>query len=639
MPDLLNTATSGLLTFQRALSTTSHNIANVNTPGYSRQSVEIVSKNASVIGESFYGNGAQIQSVSRAYDQFLTQEVRDTTSVHSRLEKFAELASHIDDVLADPQGGISPSLHELFGSIQDVSDDPASTTARIALINTAQSFTARFNNIDERFEQLANNTNSDIREVVNEINDLVVAIRNVNSALNDSHGFGGGSQESSDLLDKRDGLITELAEKVEIQVLTDPNNQMSIFIGNGQNILTGQTASSLLAKPNSANPTQDVIVYNGQITVFDISEQLKGGELGGLLDFRKNVLGEARNALGRSAIGVAEAVNAQMRKGMDLNGNLGQDLFSYTDPQVISASTNTGTATVSSVVSDISTLRTDDYSLNFDGANWTITSTSGSTATVANGAPATLVFEGVTHTINGAGAALGDSFIIKPTLFGSKSIEVVISDPNLIAAAAPIRSSASLNNLGTTAISPGIVTDETNVNLLTPVNFSFTSATSFTSNATVVVGVTSYAPGAAIPYSNNVQVEANGFRVNLSGAPQAGDVLNVQSNAGGTGDNRNVLALANLQNQSIFNGGKANFQEDYGSLVGFVGSQTNAANIERDAMGTLLKQAESRNSSLVGVNLDEEAADLVRLQQAYQAAARIITTAQNIFDTLIRSVS
>jgi flagellar hook-associated protein 1 FlgK len=290
-------------------------------------------------------------------------------------------------------------------------------------------------------------------------------------------------------------------------------------------------------------------------------------------------------------------------------------------------------------VSDISTLRTDDYSLNFDGANWTITSTSGSTATVANGAPATLVFEGVTHTINGAGAALGDSFIIKPTLFGSKSIEVVISDPNLIAAAAPIRSSASLNNLGTTAISPGIVTDETNVNLLTPVNFSFTSATSFTSNATVVVGVTSYAPGAAIPYSNNVQVEANGFRVNLSGAPQAGDVLNVQSNAGGTGDNRNVLALANLQNQSIFNGGKANFQEDYGSLVGFVGSQTNAANIERDAMGTLLKQAESRNSSLVGVNLDEEAADLVRLQQAYQAAARIITTAQNIFDTLIRSVS
>ena len=184
MPDMLNTAVSGLLTFQRALSTTSHNISNVNTEGFSRQSVEIGTNTPSFLGNSFFGNGVQIDAVARAYDQFLTQEVRDTTSVHSRLDKFGELASHIDDVLADPQGGISPILHDFFVSVQDVADDPTSSTARFALINTGQTLASRFHNIDNRFEELSNNSITDIRNVVTEINELVIAIRDVNIALN-----------------------------------------------------------------------------------------------------------------------------------------------------------------------------------------------------------------------------------------------------------------------------------------------------------------------------------------------------------------------------------------------------------------------------------------------------------------------
>ena len=638
MPDMLNTAVSGLLTFQRALSTTSHNISNVNTEGYSRQNVEIATNTATRLGNSFFGNGVHIEAVVRAYDQFLTQEVRDTTSVHARLDKFRDLAAHIDDVLADPQGGVSPVLHNFFASVQEVADDPTSSTARFAMINNGQTLASTFHNIDNRFEELSQNTITDIRQVVDEINELVVAIRDINIALNDSNASGKVTQQSSDLLDRRDQLLTELARRVDISVINEQDNHISIFIGNGQTVLNGAEAFSLSAQPNVADPTQDVIAYNGLISVNDLSDQLTGGELGGLLEFRKNVLIPTQNSLGRTAIALAEVMNAQMRDGMDLNGNLGQDFYSYTNPQINSFTSNTGTATVSGVVSDVTALTIDNYEIAFDGANWTLSSDSGTTASVANGAPATLVFEGLTLTINGAGAVAGDRFTIKPTAAAAGSFQVVMTDSSEIAAMVPIRSQASLGNLGTLEVSPGVITDVTNANLLNTATFTFNNPpTTFTSNVDVVVGGVPILAGAAITFSNNMLIDANGWQVNLSGAPEASDVFTVESNAGGIGDNRNALSLANLQNLGVLDGGKATFQDDYGKLVGFVGSSTLAATIERDAQGALLSQAQSRKDSKVGVNLDEEAADLIKFQQAYEATARIISTVQTMFDTLLSS--
>lgn len=639
MADLLNNAVSGLTAFQRALSTTSHNIANVNTPGYSRQAAEFVTNPPSFFAGSYFGNGVSIASVTRAYDQFLTTEVRDSTSFFKGSQKFSELAGYIDDVLADPKGGISPMLHDFFESVQDVADDPASSTARYALINTAATLSARFQGFDQRFEELGHNTSADIRATIEEINSLVGQIRDINVALSDFAPSAASTQQSADLLDKRDALLNELAEKVDIQVIDEGENNLSIFIGNGQTMLSGSNAFSLAAQPDVGDPSRDVISYNGLINVFDISSNLSGGELGGLLDFRNNVLQPTRNALGRTAIGLAETFNAQMRDGMDLNGNLGQDFFSYDAPQSIAFSGNLGTPTVATVVSDVTALTVDNYVLDFDGANWTLTSDSGSSASVANGAPATLVFEGLTLTINGATAVAGDRFTIKPTLAASGGLQVLTSDPNEIAAAAPIRSSASLNNLGSLDISAGIVTDVTDPNLLNTATLTFDNPpTTLRTDVDVVVGGLPYLAGAAIPFSNNMLIDANGWQVSLNGAPQAGDVFTVESNAGGSGDNRNALALAGLQSVGVFDGGIASLQEDYGSLVGFVGSQTLAANLERDAQESLLIQAIDRQSAKASVNLDEEAADLVRYQQAYEATARLISTAQTIFETLLNSV-
>jgi len=640
MPDMLNTAVSGLLAFQRALGTVSHNIANVNTEGYSRQRVEISTSSPSFIGNTFYGNGVRVDSVERAYDQFLTLEVRDSMSTFSRLDKFGQLAGYIDDVLADPVGGISASLDDFFDSVQEVADDPTSITARVAMIDAAEILTGRFSSIDARFEDLARNTAIDMRNIVVEINQLVSAIRDINIELNSSSSFGASTQQSGDLLDRRDALLDELAQKIDITVVNEGENNISIFIGNGQTMLNGSVTFSLSAQPDNADPGQDVIVYNGLINVYDLSSQLSGGELGGLLDFRQNVLQPTRNALGRIAIGIAETVNTQMRDGMDLNGNLGQNFFSYENPRVNAFTSNTGSATITAVVSDITALTIDNYIIGFDGANWTITSDSGTTANVADGAPAAtqLVFEGLTFTIN-ATALNGDRFTVKPTLAGAGSLQVIIDGPDEIAAAVPIRTSSSLSNLGSVEISAGTIIDVTDVNLLSTAAFTFDNpATTFTSNVNVVVGGLTITAGSPITFVNNMLIDANGWQVSLGGVPQANDVLTVESNVGGVGDNRNALNLANLQNMRYFDGGRSSFQEDYGIMVGLVGSQTRAANIGRDSQEVLLIQAIDRKSSVVSVNLDEEAADLIRFQQAYEATARIISTVQLMFDTIIKSM-
>ena len=254
MPDILNTAISGLLTYQRALSTTSHNISNVNTPGYSRQTAELDTNTPSFFGGNFYGNGVQVESISRAYDQFLTREVRDTTSSHAAAFKFGELAGHIDDVLADPQGGITPILHAFFESVQDVADDPSSSTARYAMINSAEGLAGRFQSINNRFEELSQNTGDELRNLVDEINSLVVGIRDINFALHEIHASGPTTQQAADLLDRRDQLLSELSQKIDITVIDDQDNHLSIFIGNGQTMLSGTEAFSLSAQPNAGDP-------------------------------------------------------------------------------------------------------------------------------------------------------------------------------------------------------------------------------------------------------------------------------------------------------------------------------------------------------------------------------------------------
>lgn len=634
MGDMLGNAVSGLLSFQRALTTTSHNIANVNTPGYSRQSVELDTRNPVKLGADYIGSGVEITDVRRAYDQFITSNLRDSTSSYTRLEKFTELAGQIDDILADPQGGLSPVLQEFFSAVQDVNDDPASGSARYQLISAAETLVSRFHSYDTRLESVYNNTEGEIKISVDEINQITAQIAQLNTTLEQNNASGNLDQQASDLLDQRDALLQELSSKVSIQVINERQNNITVLIGNGQTVVAGGSSFDLNVMPDATDPSRSIIVYNGLSSSSDISAQLNGGELGGLLDFRNNMLEPAVNSLGRMAIGLADSFNDQHNEGMDLLDNLGVDFFSFNQPQTIQHTANTGTATVSTTITDVSELTTENYTLAFNAGVWTVTSTSGSSSVIT--APSD-TFEGLTFNIAGA-AANGDRFTIKPTAEGTGSINVAISDPNLIAAAAAIRTSSSLNNLGDATISQGEVIDAANANLLTTVDLTFNNpATDFTATADVVVNGINYAAGSSIPYSKNMQIESNGWQVTLDGNPQAGDVFSIESNQGGRGDNRNGLALSNLQIQGVFDRGTNSYQEAYSTIVGRIGSLTSSAMNDRDAQEALMTQAEDRRSQLAGVNLDEEAADLIKYQQAYEAAARVITVAQTLFQSLIDS--
>ena len=630
MGDILNTAVTGLLSFQRSLSTTSHNIANVNTDGYSRQTVDLNTRNPTMIGGSFVGNGVEVNTIKRAYDQFVTNSVRESSSSFNNLDKFTELAGQIDNLLADPQGGISPILQEFFTAVQDVSDDPASGSARVQLISTAESLINRFSAFDTRLAELTNNTETGIKTATEEINQLAQAISDINRVLEETNASNNVTQQSSDLLDKRDALLEEMSALVNIQVINEPQNNITVLIGNGQTMVSGATSFSLSVQPDQTDPSQNIIVYNGFSNVNDVSAQLNGGELGGLLDFRSTLLTPTKNSLGRVAIGLADTFNAQHREGMDLQDTMGGDFFTFSQPASIANTTNAGAAAVTTTITDINQLTIDDYTLSFDGPGWTVTSTSGSTTTL----PATGgSFEGLTISI-GAGALAGDSFSIRPTFEGSRTIGLAISDPNLIAAAAPVRTESSLSNLGDVVISQGVVTDSTDPALLNTVTITFNTP----ANTFDVIDVTAGTTLATnVAYTNNMTYSVNGWEVSLQGAPQANDQFTVEANFGGSGDNRNALDLSRLQTTGFFNNGANNYQEAYSVLVGRVGSVTHSAEVDRDAQGALLSQAEDRRSQISGVNLDEEAADLIKYQQAYEAAARVISTAQTLFDTLINA--
>ncbi len=237
MGDLLSNAVSGLLSFQRALATTSHNIANVNTEGYSRQRVELDTRFPSVLGTSFVGSGVEITTIQRYYDQFITNSVRSSNSSYFRLEKFTDMSAQIDNLLADPRGGISPILQEFFSSMQDVSDDPSSGTARFQLLSSAEALVNRFSSFDVRLDQLAKNTEVDIQATIEEINQLASSIADINRTLEEVNTSNQLTQQSSDLFDTRDSLISDLSKLINVQIVKEPSNNITVLVGIGQTMV------------------------------------------------------------------------------------------------------------------------------------------------------------------------------------------------------------------------------------------------------------------------------------------------------------------------------------------------------------------------------------------------------------------
>ena len=650
MAGIINSGISALNAFKRQMETTGHNIANVNTEGYSRQRVQFATRTPQPTAQGQIGSGVDVAQIQRSYDAHLATRVRDYTSSYEEFSIYQQRASQIDNVVADASAGLDEMMQQFFASVNDVADDPTAIAARSVMINRANQLGDRFNALDGWFEDIRNQVNRDLTREANEINSIAESLAQVNTRIGTFNGATGGIP--NDILDQRDKLVDELSHFTNVTTLEQSDGAMNVFIGTGQALVVGGAFNKLAVVNNTqaADHKEIVIQQSGGLTV-NVTAQMTGGSFGGLLRFREEVLDESQNALGRVAIGVSSFFNAEHRSGMDLDNQLGGDFFAVASPQVLASPGNGGSISVG--FGNVADLTTHEYQLDYDGTNWSLTdvNTGGSLAlTGAGTAGNPFVADGMSIVI-GSGVA-GDSYRIRPTRAGASGIDMLITNERDIAAAEPVRSSAASANAGTGSIGGGALTTRTGNAMLSTLVPSSITMTYLATNQLAITGApagTQFVDangnglGASVAYASgqNYRVSIPGlgiFDFEMTGNPAANDTFTLADNAGGVGDNRNARRLADLQTENLMMGGTATLANTYGALIADVGTKTHQAENNAMVQEHLLGQAESAKAEVSGVNLDEEAADLVRFQQAYQAAAQVISVANSLFDSLLSAV-
>ena len=642
MADISGIGTSALLAFQRSLSTVSHNIANSSTEGFSRQRVELSTRTPQFTGVGFFGSGVKIDDVTRVYDQFIVDRLQTNTSNYSEAEHFLGLVSQVDNLLADESAGLSPAIQNFFNSLQNSVDDPASTPARQVFLSDANALVQRFQSIDNRLRQVAADAETDLTNLTSEINGIGRALVRVNESIVLGTTTGGG--QPNDLLDERDNLLRELAELTRVNTVEQDDGAVNVFIGNGQGLVVGSAVNELQAIRSQFDPERfDIFISQGGSFV-DVTQQLTGGRLSAVVDFRTNVVEPSLNALGRVATAIGTTFNAQHQLGVDLNGNNGLALFNVNPIDAVASNNNTGTGTISAALTDVASLTNSNYEVVFDGINYRVNRLSDN-VNLFTGDLATLnatPIDGFQLTVT-AGAVSGDSFLVQPTRNSARNFGILLSDPALVSHASPIRSTSALTNTGNLEFDLGAVNSATTFPLAADITLAFDPNAL---GAGVPGFIVSGGPGGTLAYDPATESAGkqftltapfDGISFNVSGIPATGDSITITNNTNGVGDNRNGLLLGQLQNAVTLLGNNT-FETSFGQLVADVGVRARQGQITEQTQQVLLQQSEAERESVSGVNLDEEAARLIELQQAYQAAARVITVANSLFEEVLAAV-
>jgi flagellar hook-associated protein 1 len=625
MPDMLGTGLSSLRALQRALDTTAHNIANVSTPGYSRQRVEFDTRQPSVFGGNWIGNGVDVSQVRRIYDQFLTNQSRSSSGSLARLDAFSTQAARLDNMLGDTTNGLGASLQGYTDALSEVSSTPGSIPARQVLLSEGRALVQRMQDYDSRLREMSADIDTRFAGEAREVSLMAQGIARLNGEIETA--IQNTGRAPNDLLDQRDRLIDEISGKVSVTTVSE-GTFTNVFIGNGQPLVLGTTASAITTVTDPFDSERTQFALDTPTGTVDISRAVSGGTLGGLLDWRREMLEPARNELGRIALAITTQVNAQHREGMDLNGQLGGNFFTIGGIGVTNVTTNNGTATVAATRTNTSAVTDSDYVLANNAGTFSLRRTDGTAVSFTGTGTALdpILADGLSIVV-GAGSVNGDQYVIHPTRDAIRGFSVAISDASRVAAAAPVRGSAATGNGGTGTISAGEVLDSTNANLLTTANIVFTSPTQYTING-----------GPAQAYTAGGNIDFNGWRVQINGTPGTGDTFTVRSNAGATGDNRNALALSDAMRAGVLENGTISVASAVERLTAEVGLQTRTAQVNRDAEAVVNADDLAARDAVSGVNLDEEAANMLRYQQAYQAAAQIIAVANDLFNSLIGAV-
>ncbi|WP_338765843.1 flagellar hook-associated protein FlgK [Massilia sp. METH4] len=631
MSNLLSIGKTGLMAAQTGLATTGHNITNSSVQGYTRQGVVQSTLPPLREGVGYVGTGTQVAQIKRYYDDFLNKQVLNAQATQGSADAYLDQISQVDNMLSDATIGLSPALQEFFRGVQTANSTPSLQSSRVSMLSSAETLASRFHEVSGRLQELQDGVNTNITNTVNGINSYAAQIANLNNRITSL--TTDPLNPPNDLLDQRDQLVRELNQQVKITVLPSDNNMLNITFGSGQPLVVGTSHLEMAAVQSPTDPGRLVVSYpaTGRSTII-ADDTFAGGALGGLMDFRRESLDRVQNEIGQVAAGLTQAFNAQHRLGQDLNGDLGGDFFTPLKGYVGYDARNSplSTAELDASITDATALTGLDYEVNFGGtpARYTVTRSDGQVTTIADPAVPQEI-DGVTYTFTGAPQD-GDRIQVRPTYTAAASFDVAITDYRKIALAAPIATSTPSTNSGSATISPGTVSE---AYLANPLTAPFTLTYDGTSGT--FTGLPAGATAVTDPSTRITTVNYNGISFAISAGARNGDQFTVGPNTNGVGDARNGVLLAGLQTRNILNNGTATFQGSYAATVNFVGNKTREVQVGSAAAETTANQAIAAQQSVSGVNLDEEAANLLRYQQAYQAAGKVMQVAGQLFDTLL----
>lgn len=436
---LFSLGLSGLNAAQAGLTTGGHNIDNSGTEGYNRQRVMTSTAGATATSAGYFGRGVQVDTVQRQYNSFLFRQLVGAQSTGASTSTYLGQISQVDNMLGDNTTGISPALAAFFTSINAVASTPADAATRQDLIGKSQSLVSQINSAYQDLQTQRDGLNSQISSAVDQVNSYLDQINNLNQQIVVARGVAGGNAPN-DLMDQRDLLVSQLSQVVGIRY-TEQGDTVNISLSSGQALLSGNTVYKLQAVPSATDPARTAIAYtipsgpNGATTTVEMKDaKVTDGTLGGLLQFRSQSLDVLQNKLGQMAVGLAMSVNAQHTAGVDLNGDPGTDFFSLGTPGAIGNAKNTGSGNMTAEYTDASQLTTSDYSIAFDGTDYTVTRASDGTQVYSgDGTTPPFEFDGLTMTVSGTPAA-GDVWTLQPTRNAARDLSQAITDPSKIAA-------------------------------------------------------------------------------------------------------------------------------------------------------------------------------------------------------------
>jgi flagellar hook-associated protein 1 len=635
MSDLFSISLSALQAFQTAISVTSNNIANANTPGYADESVNLSAAVPQSDGTAPIGAGVDVTGISRAYSQVSENQYNTSQSGLGQLNSLQTYTNQIDNIIGTTAGGLTTALQNYYNAWSTVANDPTSTASRQALLGQAQSVAASIQSTNGQLQSLNTNINGGITSDVQQINSIAASIATLNQQIVVGTAQAGG-QAPNDLVDQRDALVSSLSQIVGISTTTDSNGALNVFIGTGQPLVLQGVTTILTTIPNQYNASQLEISTstNGNNP---ISSDITSGDLGGLLAARSQAVDPAINQLGQIATALSTSANLQQNSGLDLTGNPGTNLFSVGAPAAVASSNNTGTASASVSIAPggIAALTPDNYTLEYLSGAYSLTDATTGTAVAFTGtgtAANPITADGLSIVVAGAPNS-GDKFLIQPTANAANGFGVVVTNSSRLAAAAALQSTPAATNTGSATIGGFTNPDDRPLPPGT-LSVTFPTATTYSINGGAAV---------ALGANNTIGLGNNGvgnfWTAQLTGIPGAGDTFTLQSNAGATGDNTNALASANQQTLGVLSGGTISVNAATSALVTGTGSQAQQVNTAQTAQTAVNSQAQQTVQSISGVNLDQEAANLLQWQQAYQASAQALSIGNSTFTTFMDSIN